>query len=976
MIVSWFGSDLRAANCVIEPKVEDGARLAPALPWSVAGRGAAEAPEVRKRAGRPIYGGTPSDASVIEAIQATRARGLEVVYYPFILMDVLASDARPDPYSPGLQPDLPWRGRVTASKVAGQPGSPIGTAAIDAEVAAFFGSAQAAHFTVLPGHVIYAGPAEWRYRRFILHQAALCKAAGGVDAFCIGSEMRGLTQMRGQGSHFPAVQALRALAADVRTILGPETKITYAADWSEYFGLITAEGDRYFHLDPLWGDANIDAVAIDNYLPLSDWRDGDTHLDAAAGAVHDLDYLRANVAGGEGYDWFYASPQDRAAQIRTPITDASEWNEPWIWRSKDLRSWWENDHHDRVGGVRSATRSPWVPRAKPIWFTEYGCAAIDRGTNQPNVFLDPKSSESAVPHFSRGGRDDAMQMQYYRALHRHWSDPAHNPVSEVYGGRMLDLSRAHAWAWDARPYPWFPANQELWEDGANWSRGHWLSGRATAQPLDALITEICARAGVTQIDVSRVWGVVRGLALPSTDSPRAMLQALMLAYGIDAAERGGRLVFRLRGAGAATVLAPGDLVRNDDGDMTLVRAPQADLAGRVRLGYVAEGGAFDLRLAEAVFPDESAARATGSDLPLVLTAGEARHITERWLAEARLARDTLRFGLPASSPVGPGDHVALGGALWRIDRASLTQARDLEATRIDLAPYLPGDPTEDGLAPIAWTPPSPVQALFLDLPLWAGDTRPQVVLEALVARPAALGVTLDALARAAPGRWDRGPGLRVRMDGALASVPLQAVLDGANLLAIGTGERWELLQFAQADLVGPNTYELQMRLRGQFGTDADMPALWPAGAQVVVLDSRLSQLDLPLDALGLTRRYRIGAASRPLDDPSMREVETRFEGIGLRPYAPVHLRARALGGDMALSWTRREVPLMEERELYALRIRKEGALVREVQVDSPAWIYPAAAQLADGTLGGFVVEVAQISAVVGAGPATTLRVGA
>jgi hypothetical protein len=60
-------------------------------------------------------------------------------------------------------------------------------------------------------------------------------------------------------------------------------------------------------------------------MPLSDWRDGAGHRDAQGWrGVHDLDYLRANVAGGEGYDWFYATETDRTtARIRTPITDES-----------------------------------------------------------------------------------------------------------------------------------------------------------------------------------------------------------------------------------------------------------------------------------------------------------------------------------------------------------------------------------------------------------------------------------------------------------------------------------------------------------------------------------------------------------------------------------------------------------------------------------------------------------------------------
>ena len=52
-----------------------------------------------------------------------------------------------------------------------------------------------------------------------VHRALRVRAAGGVDAFCIGSEMIALTQIRGAGDSFPAVVALRQLAAEVRAIL-------------------------------------------------------------------------------------------------------------------------------------------------------------------------------------------------------------------------------------------------------------------------------------------------------------------------------------------------------------------------------------------------------------------------------------------------------------------------------------------------------------------------------------------------------------------------------------------------------------------------------------------------------------------------------------------------------------------------------------------------------------------------------------
>ncbi|RMD92717.1 MAG: host specificity protein, partial [Alphaproteobacteria bacterium] len=549
LVVSWFGDDLRAGECSLRPKVEQVEADGQEMPWLVSGLSRAQAQAVPYSGDAPVYGGTPADAAVMEAITHMRADGAHVTFYPFILMEQMEGNTLTDPWTGEVgQPSLPWRGRITTSLAPGVSGSPDGTAAAEQEVAAFFGSAQVSDFSVSGGLVVYTGPEEWSYRRFILHYAHLCAAAGGVDAFCIGSEMRGLTQIRGAANSFPAVQKLIELAADVRTILGPQTKIGYAADWSEYFGYHPQDGsgDVFFHLDPLWADANIDFIGIDNYMPLSDWRDGRDHADAHWGSIYNLDYLKANVAGGEGYDWYYHAPEAEAIQRRTPIEDTA-YGEHWVFRYKDIRGWWSNPHHERLGGVRQATPTVWVPESKPIWFTEFGCAAVDKGTNEPNKFLDPKSSESSLPKYSNGKRDDYIQMQYLRAVTSFWGDPANNPVSSVYGGPMIDMERAHVWAWDTRPYPFFPARDDLWADAENYAHGHWINGRASSRSLAEVVREICAGAGVAEVDVTRLHGLVRGYWLTDLTSARADLQPLMLAHGFDAVEREGVLEFITRG---------------------------------------------------------------------------------------------------------------------------------------------------------------------------------------------------------------------------------------------------------------------------------------------------------------------------------------------------------------------------------------------------------------------------------------------
>lgn len=1015
LVVSWFGNDLRCGVCTLRPKVEQTTNDGVGMPWKVSGVLRAQAEQVPRVGGNSIYGGSPADKSVVEAIQAIRAGGQEVMFYPFILMDQLAFNGLPNPSSDAFdQPVLPWRGRISLAKAPGQAGSTDRTAAAEAEVAAFFGAAQPAQFSIVSGAVNYSGPVDWKYRRFILHYAKLCALAGGVDAFCIGSEMRGLTQVRSAGDSFPVVAALRQLAADVRGILGPATKISYAADWTEYFGYHTAE-DVYFHLDPLWADPNIDFIGIDNYMPVSDWRDGEQHADAAEKAIYGLSYLRANIGGGEGFDWYYDSPEGAEAQLRLPITDGA-YGEPWVFRYKDLKGWWSNLHHNRTGGMRAALPSDWVPGSKPIRFTEYGCAAVDKGTNQPNRFIDTKSSESGLPAFSNGRRDDLIQMQYLRAQSEYWGSVSNNPVSVLYAGAMVDMDRAHAWAWDARPFPEFPGNA-LWSDGENYARGHWLNGRMSTQSLASVVAEICERCSVDGIDVSEVYGLVRGYSQDQAGSARATLQPLMLAYGFEAVERDGFLRFRMRDGKLTAALSSESLARSDDLDGTFVttRAPEAEMAGRIQLSFIESEGSYEVRQAEAVFPDDTSQSVSQSEMALVLTTGEARSIAERWLTEARVARDTARFALPRSAmALGAGDVVALGNQRYRIDRVEQGEAQLIDAVRVEFGVYQSGDNEDTRVTPRAFTAPVPVFSLFLDLPLllgsevaqaphiavtadpwpgsvvvWSAPADTGYELNRLIAAPAIMGTTETTLKAAPLGVWDRGPALRVKVfGGALSSGDELAVLNGANVMAIGDGSSalWEVFQFAEAVLVAPSTYDISLRLRGQQGTDVIMPAEWPIGSTVVLLDQAPLQVDLAVSSRGLARYYRIGPAGRGYDDPAVVVKVEAFDGIGLRPYPVAHLiAAENMAGDLAVSWIRRtridgdnwqssDVPLGEETEAYAIRVVQAATIIREETAISASWTYPTALQVLDGIVGPYQIDVAQVSDRFGAGPFRSIQI--
>jgi hypothetical protein len=1026
LVISWFGTDLRAGNCLIMPGVDDADKVTAPLTWQVAGLERSAAHLVSYVDDRPAFGGTPSDQTVIAAIRDLKLRGMNVTLTPFILMDVPAGNTLPDLYGGASQPAYPWRGRITCYPAAGQPGTVDKTAAAAEQIAAFSGTASPAHFSLSGDSVIYSGPAEWSYRRMVLHQAYLAKAAGGVDAFLIGSELRGLSQVRSSSNTFPFVAALMSLAADVKSILGPAVKIVYAADWSEYFGYQPGDGtsDVYFHLDPLWSSPSIDAIGVDIYWPLADWREGRSHLDYQAGtrSIYDLNYLKSNVQGGEGYTWYYASDADRANQVRTPITDG--YGKPWVFRYKDIKSWWLNQHYDRPGGIESTAPTAWVPQSKPFWFMEIGCPAVNMGANQPNVFVDPKSIENALPYFSTGVRDDLIQRRFLKAF-IHAFDPAKpgyvaglNPVSSVTGQRMVNLDHVHVYCWDARPYPVFPDALDIWGDGLNWHLGHWVNGRLGTAPLSELVAAILNDSTFADHETGSLNGSVPGYVIDRVMSARDAIQPLELAYFFDSIETGGKITFRHRGQDAVAATVGDDtLVENRPGEalISVTRGQETELPVSAKIRFISADDEYRQAVAEARRLTGASGRVAQADLPIVLYESLSGGIAESWLFEFWASRERASFRLPPSLlALEPGDLVAYAKngntRMLRVTDISEHGVREIEARSIDLDVYnRVGVPVRPGRKPELVQIGQPAAA-FLDLPLivetadpqsgyvaavqkpWPGSVAvyasPQTsgyLLKALIPAPATMGVTRDALPPGPEARIDWAASVRVKLSqGTLASVDRIALLSGANLAAVqnASGD-WEIIQFERATLVDVATYELSGLLRGQFGTEGAMETSIAAGATFVALDAAVSRIPLGLSDLKLPLNWRYGAGNRDIGDASYSVTQHAYQGLGLRPLSPAHVSGTRNGaGDLTVTWARRtriggdswevtEVPLGEESEAYEVDIMAGGIVKRTLAATAPSVIYTAAQQTADfgAPQASVSLRVCQMSTLFGRGAA-------
>ncbi|HCR86352.1 MAG TPA: hypothetical protein DIV86_06705, partial [Alphaproteobacteria bacterium] len=457
LVVNWFASSLDIVNCTFEPKVEykEGTKVIP-NEWSVAGITREAANEVsRDENDNILYGGTPSDDSVLSLINELKDRGYKILFYPMPLVDVVGK---------------PWRGWIIGDHT---------------EVADFFNRTNG-------------------YNNFILHYANLTE--GLVDAFLIGSELKSLTSINNGSGVYPAVDEFIDLADQVKTIMGSTTKISYAADWSEYHSK-----DGIYYMDKLWADENIDFVGIDAYFPILD-------------EPQDPTYNKQNVINGwqsgEGYDWYYTNPE---RTIKANLSAAYAW--------KNIEYWWSNYHYN-LGAVQT----DWVPQSKKIWFTEYGFPAVDGALNQPNIFYNPEANDGGLPYHSKGYTDFLAQRLGIEATEEFWL-----------GSEMIE--KKFLWAYDARPYPYWPELKEVWADGNVWAKGHWVNGKLGSAFVDEAILEIANKCGITseKLDTNNARQVLDGFVINTSSSAEKLIEYLQTAFLIDRIETENKLKFRIKG---------------------------------------------------------------------------------------------------------------------------------------------------------------------------------------------------------------------------------------------------------------------------------------------------------------------------------------------------------------------------------------------------------------------------------------------
>ena len=500
----------------------------------------------------------------------------------------------------------------------------------------------------------------------------------------------------------------------------------------------------------------------------------------------------------------------------------------------------------------------------------------------------------------------------------------------------------------------------------------------------------------------------------SGDSVRAALAALAELEPLSLIDDGDTLVLTAADAGESVTLADAELgavAAGAGGRSDWLRRRGDSVPAEATLAYYDPSRDYQTGLQRATRPGA----ALGSDRNAVAAALDAatakalvaRRLDRLW-AERRSAKVHLgwaRLGLTAGRRVRIAGRPGLWKLVrWTLDRMVLT----LELSGV---PAVAGS----GAGASAGRPVDqpdllhgPTLLILLDLPLLAEDlpSRPRLLVAAAgaeagwrraelsasfdggaswaaagaTAPPAIIGAALTAPEAAGAALFDARNSVEVELlnDAMwLESRSDAALVAGANLAALGD----ELIQFGAATPLGDRRFRLSRLLRGRRGTE------WAAGLHamgdpfVLIEAESLAAVEAPLGALGGEARLLATGPGDPDGVPASRALS----GEAMRPPAPVHLRARRLGnGDLSLSWVRRsrngwvwlsgsDTPLGEESETYRLTLAGAG-FERSLTLSSPAYLYTAADQAADGLAGALAIEVVQLGTSAPSRPAALVTI--
>lgn len=554
---------------------------------------------------------------------------------------------------------------------------------------------------------------------------------------------------------------------------------------------------------------------------------------------------------------------------------------------------------------------------------------------------------------------------------------------------------------------------------------YWSGGSASSE-LSSVVREICVTAGIPEglVDTSELHAYVEGFMIGRNTTPRAILDKLAQAYFFEAVETDGILKFRHYGNSSILTIPEDDLIPEGENYNSLVETPRSalELPIEVRVQYLDREGDYQYGNQHArrvAFGNVASANAASNlEIPAALTPDRARQIAERHLYTAWAQRVRYKTQLPwRYLPYDVSDVVTFAmndgrdvqarlaktvvGADFKIEVGALSEDEETYTSTIKGA-------RSDGVLNRYVDRPSIIIPFVINTPLLrdqdattfqkslhylaAGsisgsfngvvvstlpDARGPAAVTGTITRPLTYGAILEDISHHRP-IWHTEFEREVTVtllgaSGELSSVSHEAFLAGSNAALIGNTDRWEVVQFRDAELIGDAVYRLRVFLRGRRGTEWAIPTHAENDWFILLEPSTLEPQQVDTDLRGGTLVYAFARAGQHFENSEIRNFE--FKANDLRPYAPADIRGvENPDGSVTFTWQRRtrlgggwkdgtgEVPLNETITKYELFILSSdftelaeedillnGEHLRHVSdISENSWTYTAGDRSADG----------------------------
>lgn len=528
---------------------------------------------------------------------------------------------------------------------------------------------------------------------------------------------------------------------------------------------------------------------------------------------------------------------------------------------------------------------------------------------------------------------------------------------------------------------------------------------AAGATLQGLLEQLMERAGgdAAAYDFSAATQVINGYNWTQATG-RQVAEPVADLYDVDLVPHDFKLVALPRGSATQGVLAAAEFAKADPLYNPATAAP-GDLPQKVSLTYADTSTEQNPNVASPPGPDPASAnssRELAVDMStLALDPAAAQQMATRRLRRHRVGSTTAEFALTRRRlAIEPGDVWTPdfdGHQMVMRNRKTVLAADgrietewERELPEVATLPSLAAAPAAGHKPPVVVESVASVGEV-LDIALVSDAHEQSAPFAYLTAGPSAPGTWLganyavsdtgeldsyvEAWAGLADGEgaiigtvsgvlpdvnpWvpDNGSSISVALNyGELTSATMDELLADPllNLVAIESGEAWELAQFMSATLTGTRTYTLSGFLRGLRGTEWTM-AGHADGDRLILLDT-LKIKTLGAAELGDTDYYILSSVGAAVDQDSA--WAQAFSGAAHKPYAPVYGTQEQSGADLVFDATRRtrigganldgqDVPLGQVSESWALDIMDGATVVRTITGTSLPLTYAEADQITD-----------------------------